>query len=49
MALLPMLQTEDIGRAGGWYESVMGFETTGASDDWLRLARDDIAIMFMRK
>jgi hypothetical protein len=42
------VQTADIARPREWYESVLGFEATGASEDWLRLARDDIAIMFMR-
>jgi hypothetical protein len=47
-ALVPMLQTEDIGRTKEWYESTLGFVATGVSDDWLRLARDGVAIMFMR-
>jgi hypothetical protein len=47
-ALVPMLQAEDIGRTKEWYESTLGFVATGVSDDWLRLVRDGVSIMFMR-
>ena len=48
-ALVPMLQTHDMNRTREWYESVLGFLTSPASDDgWRRLTRDDNSIMFMR-
>jgi uncharacterized glyoxalase superfamily protein PhnB len=46
--LTPMLQTRDVARAINWYVSVLGFRCTGRADDWCRLERDDVAIMFMR-
>jgi uncharacterized glyoxalase superfamily protein PhnB len=47
--LVPMLQTDDIGRTRRWYEDVLGFSCVSAPDDgWCRLERDDIALMFMR-
>lgn len=47
-ALVPMLQTNDMTRTRDWYESMLGFRCVSERDDWCRLARDDIAIMFMR-
>jgi hypothetical protein len=48
-ALVPMLQTENIGRTGKWYEDLLGFRCVAAQDDvWCRLERDDVALMFMR-
>jgi catechol 2,3-dioxygenase-like lactoylglutathione lyase family enzyme len=48
-ALVPMLQTDDMKRTREWYESLLGFRCVSAEgDDWCRLIRDDIAIMFMR-
>jgi catechol 2,3-dioxygenase-like lactoylglutathione lyase family enzyme len=48
-ALVPMLQTEDIVGTRAWYESVLGFHAVASDGDiWLRLERDDVAIMFMR-
>src|SRR5262245_32556525 len=48
-ALVPMLQTNDMIRTQNWYEEVLGFRCVSAQgDEWCRLERDDIAIMFMR-
>jgi len=48
-ALVPMLQTNDMARTCDWYEDVLGFRRVSSeSDEWCRLERDDIAIMFMR-
>ena len=48
-ALVPMLQANDIARTREWYESMLGFRCVSAEGDtWCRLARDDVAIMFMR-
>jgi uncharacterized glyoxalase superfamily protein PhnB len=48
-ALVPMLQTDDMARTRQWYESVLGFQcVSDAGDEWCRLERDDVAIMFMR-
>jgi uncharacterized glyoxalase superfamily protein PhnB len=50
MALVPMLQTNDMTRTRKWYEEVLAFHCVSAQDDdgWCRLERDDVAIMFMR-
>ena len=48
-ALVPMLQTNDMSRTRLWYETILGFRCVPAQgDEWCRLTRDDIAIMFMR-
>ena len=48
-ALVPMLQTNDMARTRNWYQQVLGFHCVSAQDDqWCRLERDDIAIMFTR-
>jgi uncharacterized glyoxalase superfamily protein PhnB len=48
-ALVPMLQTNDMPRTRNWYEEVLGFHCVSAQgDEWCRLERDDIAVMFMR-
>jgi uncharacterized glyoxalase superfamily protein PhnB len=48
-ALIPMLQTNDISCTRDWYEQVLGFRCVSVQgDQWCRLERDDIAIMFMR-
>lgn len=48
-ALVPMLQTNDMERTRNWYREILGFRCVSAqADDWCRLERDDIAIMFMR-
>src|SRR5260221_8941777 len=48
-SLVPMLQTSDMMATREWYESMLGFGCVDAAgDDWCRLARDDVAIMFMR-
>lgn len=47
-ALVPMLQTDNISRTREWYESTLGFQCVAAQgDEWCRLVRDDVAIMFM--
>ncbi len=46
--LVPMLQTLDMPKTVAWYESVLGFRRKGLpGDDWCRLARDGVSIMFM--
>jgi uncharacterized glyoxalase superfamily protein PhnB len=47
-ALSPMLQSADLARTIGWYEEVLGFCCTGREENWCRLERDGVAIMFMR-
>jgi uncharacterized glyoxalase superfamily protein PhnB len=48
-ALVPMLQTNNMARTRKWYEDVLGFRCVSAQgDDWCRLVRDDVAVMFMR-
>ena len=48
-ALVPMLQTNDMARTRQWYEDVLGFRCVAAQgDEWCRLERDQVAIMFMR-
>jgi catechol 2,3-dioxygenase-like lactoylglutathione lyase family enzyme len=48
-ALIPMLQTNDMTRTRNWYEDVLGFRCVSVqADEWCRLERDDIALMFMR-
>jgi catechol 2,3-dioxygenase-like lactoylglutathione lyase family enzyme len=48
-SLVPMLQAADIAATRQWYEEVLGFRCVGMQDnEWCRLARDDIALMFMR-
>jgi uncharacterized glyoxalase superfamily protein PhnB len=48
-SLVPMLQTNDIAATRKWYKEVLGFRCVSAqNDDWCRLERDDVALMFMR-
>jgi uncharacterized glyoxalase superfamily protein PhnB len=48
-ALVPMLQTNDMSRTREWYETMLGFQCVAAQgNEWCRLARDEVAIMFMR-
>jgi catechol 2,3-dioxygenase-like lactoylglutathione lyase family enzyme len=47
-ALVPMLHTNDIDGTRRWYELVLGFRCVAVQDEWCRLVRDDVAIMFMR-
>jgi catechol 2,3-dioxygenase-like lactoylglutathione lyase family enzyme len=48
-ALIPMLHTNDIDATRKWYESMLGFRCVSAeSDQWCRLQRDGVEIMFMR-
>ena len=47
-ALVPMLQTHDMAGTIAWYEQTLRFKCVAAmDDDWCRLERDDVAIMFM--
>jgi uncharacterized glyoxalase superfamily protein PhnB len=49
LKLTPMLQTDDMQRTIDWYQSVLGFScTSSAGDDWCRIERDGVALMFMR-
>src|SRR3954453_15938512 len=48
-ALVPMLQTNDMTHTRNWYEEVLGFRCVSAEgQEWCRLERDEIALMFMR-
>ena len=48
-APIPMLHTNDIDATREWYESMLGFLCVSAEgDQWCRLQRDGVAIMFMR-
>ena len=48
-ALVPMLQTCEMTRTRNWYEQVLGFRCVSSQgDEWCRLERDGVAIMFMR-
>jgi len=44
----PLLQTSDIQRTIDWYESVLGFKCTGREENWCRLERDNVSLMFMK-
>ncbi len=44
----PMLQSGDLQRTINWYESVLGFRCVGRQEDWCRLERDRVMLMFMR-
>ena len=47
-SLTPMLHTQDMIGTISWYETVLGFNRVGEhSDDWCRLERDGVAVMFM--
>jgi uncharacterized glyoxalase superfamily protein PhnB len=44
-----MLQTESIARTREWYEVALGFRcVSSGGNEWCRLVRDDVAIMFMQ-
>jgi len=48
-AVVPMLQTNDMARTRAWYENVLGFSCVSVKgNEWCRLARDGVAIMFMK-
>ena len=45
--LIPMLETNNISETISFYEEILGFKCVGKVDnDWARLERDDIVIMF---
>ncbi|NER15073.1 bleomycin resistance family protein [Leptobacterium flavescens] len=45
--LSPMLQVDDMDHTIKYYESVLGFKCESRmNDDWARVERDDISIMF---
>jgi catechol 2,3-dioxygenase-like lactoylglutathione lyase family enzyme len=46
-ALNPMLHTLDMEKTIAWYTSVLGFRCSAQADDWCRLQRDEVALMFM--
>jgi uncharacterized glyoxalase superfamily protein PhnB len=47
-ALTPMLQTMDMKKTIAWYTSVLDFRCVSrAGEGWVRLERDDVALMFM--
>jgi uncharacterized glyoxalase superfamily protein PhnB len=49
LKLTPMLQTDDMQRTIDWYTSVLGFScTSSGGDDWCRIERDGVVLMFMR-
>lgn len=46
--LTPMLQTENLQCTIDWYAKVLGFTCTSRQrDEWCRLERDDVELMFM--
>ncbi len=48
LTLEPMLQSADIAATIAWYRDRLGFELSGRMEDnWCRLERDGVAIMFM--
>ncbi len=47
--LVPMLQVDDIEATVAWYQETLGFTCTGRfGEDWSRLERDAVSLMFMR-
>lgn len=48
-ALVRVVQTNDMARTNDWYEQVPGFHwVSSQGDEWCRLERDEVAVMFMR-
>jgi catechol 2,3-dioxygenase-like lactoylglutathione lyase family enzyme len=47
-SIAPLLQSGDLQRTIDWYESVLGFRCVGRQEDWCRLERDRVMLMFMR-
>jgi uncharacterized glyoxalase superfamily protein PhnB len=47
-SLVPMLQSSDLQRTIDWYSSVLGFRCIGREEEWCRLERDGVTLMFMR-
>jgi catechol 2,3-dioxygenase-like lactoylglutathione lyase family enzyme len=43
-----MLQSSDLQRTIDWYGSVLGFRCLGREENWCRLERDGVTLMFMR-
>ncbi len=46
-SLCPMLQSSDLEHTIDWYQSVLGFRCIGREDEWCRLERDGVWLMFM--
>jgi catechol 2,3-dioxygenase-like lactoylglutathione lyase family enzyme len=46
-ALAPMLQAADLDATVAWYTSVLGFQTAAREEGWVRLERDEVALMFI--
>lgn len=47
-ALVPMLQTLDLAGTCEWYVTMLGFRVADRDgDDWCRLERDAVVLMFM--
>ena len=45
-ALEPYLPAGDIPKTATFWRETLGFDVTGQSDSWLRVARDQVAVMF---
>ena len=46
-ALAPMLQAADLDATVAWYTSVLGFTCAAREEGWVRLERDEVALMFI--
>ncbi len=46
--LEPYLPSADLAATAAFWRDVLGFEVTGHNENWLRVARDDVAVMFGR-
>ena len=45
-ALEPYLPAKDIPATAAFWQGTLGFDLTGQSEKWLRVARDEVAVMF---
>jgi catechol 2,3-dioxygenase-like lactoylglutathione lyase family enzyme len=43
-----MLQSADLQRTIDWYQSILGFRLIRQEENWCRLERDGVSLMFMR-
>jgi catechol 2,3-dioxygenase-like lactoylglutathione lyase family enzyme len=46
-ALSPMLQAADLDATVAWYTAVLGFTCVAREEGWVRLERDEVALMFI--
>lgn len=46
-ALAPMLQAADLDATVAWYTGVLGFASIARDEGWVRLERDEVALMFI--